>query len=119
MADADWADYKQLRGRPLPESVAFAGCTYRLERHFKRDFYAATGLYRAENTSPSLPEHIVLKVYHTDPAGFIPLRWLGLMLCEREVRYYQAAAGIPGLARCLGRYGESGYFREYVPGCHL
>ena len=46
MADADWAKYKQIRGKPLPESIEFAGTAYSLAKVFKRDFYAATGLYR-------------------------------------------------------------------------
>lgn len=117
MADADWANYRQLRGRPLPEMIEFGGARYRLDTHFKRDFYAATGLYELD-AGPG-PAQVVVKIYHTDPLGPVPLRWLGRMLCNREVYYYRAIDGIPGLARLLGRYGETGYVREYVPGCHL
>ncbi|MEX2121015.1 MAG: hypothetical protein WD847_15595 [Pirellulales bacterium] len=121
MADADWANYKQLRGRMLPERIAFRGAQYRLEQLFKRDFYAATGLYHRLNDRPrsQRPERIVLKIYHTDPLGFIPLGWLGRFLCNREVYFYQATEGIPGLPRFLQRHGKAGYIREYVHGCHL
>lgn len=121
MADADWAKYKQLRGRTLPERIVFRGAEYHQEQLFKRDFYAATGLFRlaSDRLAVDLPERIILKIYHTEPLGIIPLRWLGLMLCNREVCFHQATDGIPGLARFLERYGESGYIREYVPGGHL
>jgi hypothetical protein len=121
MADAEWANFKQLRGRTLPETFTFRGSAYVLATLFKRDFYAATGLYQLRDSAPTAecPQSVVLKIYHTDPLGMIPLRWLGRMLCDREVRYYLATEGIPGLARCLGRHGEAGYVREYVPGCHL
>ena len=127
MADADWAKYKQLRGKTLPESITFRGVEYRLEQLFKRDFYAATGLFR-RNAQQSdnlpacptdLPDRVVLKVYHTEPLGILPLRWLGRFLCNREVYFYQATDGIPGLARFLERHGEAGHGREYVPGVHL
>ncbi len=121
MADADWAKFKQLRGRTLPERIVFRGAEYHLEQLFKRDFYAATGLFRLIANQPTgeRPERIVLKIYHTEPLGFIPLRWLGRFLCNREIYFYRATEGIPGLARFLDRYGESGYIREFVPGCHL
>jgi RIO-like serine/threonine protein kinase len=62
---------------------------------------------------------IVVKVYHTAPLWKFPLAWLGRFLCNREVYYYQALAGVPGLARLWERYGETGFIREYVEGCHL
>jgi serine/threonine protein kinase len=121
MADADWMKYKQIRGNGLPERIDFHGAGYRLEKHFKRDFYAATGLYRREEgkPTPAAPAQIVLKIYHTEPLGIIPLGWLGRRLCAREVHYYQIVDGIAGLSRCLDRFGASGYVREYVPGCNL
>lgn len=121
MADADWAKYKQLRGRSLPESIIFRGVEYRLEQLFKRDFYAATGLFALAVDQPDErhPERIVLKIYHTEPLGYIPLGWLGRLLCNREVYFLQATSNVPGLARFLERCGESGYVREYIPGCHL
>ena len=121
MADADWAKYKQLRGQTLPQRIVFRGVAYELEQLFKRDFYAATGLFRLSAEAPTSkhPERVVLKIYHTEPFAILPLRWLGRFLCDRETYFYQATEGIPGLARFLERYGESGYVREYVPGCHL
>lgn len=120
MADADWMKYKQLRGKTLPDDITFRGAGYCLEKLFKRDFYAATGLYRrASDDRTDVPAQIVLKIYHTEPLGLIPLGWLGRRLCDREVFYYQQLNRIEGTTRFFGRFGESGYIREYVPGCHL
>jgi len=118
MADADWAKYKQLRGKPLPERIDVEGTAYGLTTVFKQDFYAATGMF-TRKTPSTLPEQIILKIYHTEPLGIIPLRWLGRRLCNREAFYYEKTDGIAGLPRFLGRQGEAGYIREYVPGCDL
>jgi hypothetical protein len=121
MPDSDWMQYKQLRGKSLPARIDFNGVPYRLEQLYKRDFYAVTGLYRRDDVqaTSAAPRQVVLKIYHTEPLGIIPLGWLGRRLCNREVFYYQSVEGVPGLARFLGRFGESGYVREYIPGRHL
>ena len=33
--------------------------------------------------------------------------------------YLEQTAGIPGMAKLLGRIGRTGFVREYIPGCHL
>lgn len=119
MADADWAKYRQLRGKTLPPSFPFGGVLYLAEHLFKRDFYAATGLYRHSAQARLLPGQVVLKIYHTDPFLGLPLRWLGRWLCDREVGFMQRLAGVPGVPRLLGRHGESGLVREFIPGTNL
>src|SRR5271156_6173299 len=124
MADADWAKYKQIRGKPLPQTLEFADAPYALAKVFKRDFYAATGLYR-RTTDPSPdsagqpPEHIVFKHYHTDRLWFLPLRWLGRWLWRREMKFAKAVADVPGVAHVIGRLGKSGLIREYIAGQNL
>jgi serine/threonine protein kinase len=119
MADADWMKFRQLRGKELPNSFEFQGATFQIEKVFKQDFYAATGLFRKTAGDERLPSQVILKIYHTDRFGLIPMRWLGRRLCDREVFYYQRVEGVPGLSGFLGRFGEAGYVREFVPGCHL
>ena len=129
MADADWAQYKQIRGKPLPEIIEFRGLSYALAKVFKRDFYAATGLYRRSPDSPSspassaevgqTPDQIVFKHYHTERLWFLPLRWLGRCLWRREMRLGQAVEDVPGVAHIIGRYGKTGLIREFVPGQNL
>jgi serine/threonine protein kinase len=121
MADSDWAQYKQLRGKTLPPAITFRDDQYELVQIFKRDFYAVTGFYRLKDgvESSNCPNEVVLKIYHTEPLSFIPLRWMGRMLCDREVYFYEQTTGIAGLPKFLGRFGESGFVREYIPGWHL
>ncbi|MEZ6142711.1 MAG: hypothetical protein R3B84_19285 [Zavarzinella sp.] len=121
MADSDWSSYKQLRGQELPEQIPFRGCTYQRVTHFKRDFYAATGLYELHSnpTGAAVPDKIVLKIYHQAPWCKIPLGWLGRMLANRELYYQTKVLGIPNVVQVLERFGETGFIREYIPGCHL
>src|SRR4051812_40506686 len=118
MADADWALYKQLRGKPLPETVDALGASYTLKKTLKRDFYAVVGLFERQDEAgdSDAPRQVLLKVYHTDAYGPLPLGWLGRWLCRRETRFYHLLDGLPGVPRFLGAYGESGLLREFVPG---
>lgn len=120
MADADWAKYTQLRGEALPQTVALLGETYQLKSLLKQDFYAAVAVYDKDGGSDAgPPPQVLLKVYHTDRLGIIPLGWLGRMLWRRETAFLADLSGVRGIPQLLGRYGESGLIREYVPGCNL
>jgi serine/threonine protein kinase len=86
----------------------------------KYDFYAGTALYQRSDSEGALEsDQILVKVYHTDRLGPIPLGWLGRLLCRRESHYLERLAGIAGVPQLLGRFGESGLIREFVPGAHL
>jgi serine/threonine protein kinase len=117
MSDADWVKYKRLRGKDLPELVPLSFGLYRSEKVFKNDFYAVTAVYRRE--SGDGPERVVLKEYHTDSWGPIPLGWLGRMLLRRESLYYRELSDIPGVPRFLEHFGVNGFVREHVPGLDL
>lgn len=119
MADADWVLYRQVRGRPLPERAEMLEQNWVLETTLKRDFYAATGVYRpADATSTGV--RLLLKIYHTDAlAKVIPLRSLGRLLCWREALYLRRLAHVDGVPRYWGRFGESGLIREFLPGRNL
>src|SRR5262245_61443433 len=111
MADADWRKYKALRGAELPETTAFQGVAYERRQLFKRDFYAAVGLYQRERVLAALPEQVLLKIYHTDPFWHLPLGWLGRWLAHRERRAYEALAEVAGVPRLLTSWGDSGFLR--------
>lgn len=121
MPDADWVRYKQIRGKDLPESGRWLGAAYDRVRVLKRDFYAIVGVYErvGQEQGSDAPNSLLVKVYHTDPLGPVPLGWLGRWLCDREARFLQRLADVPGVPRLLGRAGRSGYLREYLPGCNL
>jgi predicted Ser/Thr protein kinase len=117
MADADWHRYRQLRGVDLPERVEMLGGVYRRRQVLKRDFYATVGVY--DHLGSGLPECVLLKIYHTDSFVGLPLAAAGRWLCRREMRCYELLDGVVGIPRLLGRYGESGLVREFIPGCNL
>ena len=117
MSDADWKKYKRMRGKDLPPTVRLSFGDYRSEHVFKNDFYAVTAAYRRE--SGHGPERVVLKEYHTDPWGVLPLGWLGRMLLRREASYFRALATVPGIPRSLEFFGANGFAREHVEGFNL
>ncbi len=119
MPDADWVRYKQMRGSDLPETGEWLGTPYRRLKVLKRDFYAVVGVYERTGPSDSAPTHLLVKVYHTEPLGLIPLSWLGRWLCRRETRFLERLNDVPGVPRMISRFGPSGYIREYLPGCNL
>jgi predicted Ser/Thr protein kinase len=118
MADADWHRYRQLRGDDLPARAELLGASYRRRQVLKRDFYAAVGIYDREPDGQP-PATVLLKIYHTDGLLGVPLGWAGRLLCRREMLYYELLDGIAGVPRLLGRYGEAGLVREFIPGCNL
>jgi serine/threonine protein kinase len=117
MSDADWIKYKRLRGKDLPENVDLTFGRYVCERVFKNDFYAATAVYR-KRSGPG-PEQVVLKEYHTDRWGPIPLGWLGRMLLRRESLYFRELDHVPGVPRYLEPFGVNGFAREHISGLDL
>jgi serine/threonine protein kinase len=117
MSDADWIKYKRLRGKDLPDRVPLSFGDYRCEKVFKNDFYAATAVYRRE--SGTGPERVVLKEYHTDRWGILPLGWLGRALMRRETLYFQSLDGVEGVPKFLERFGGNGFAREHVEGADL
>jgi transposase-like protein len=121
MADSDWHLYRRIRGKNLPAYIDLGSVRYYQKRLLKYDFYAAVGLYAREfgRPSPEHPAQVLLKVYHTDSFWGIPLGWLGRWLCRRESQCYAHLVGVQGIPRWLGRYGESGFLREYLAGCNL
>jgi hypothetical protein len=124
MADADWVKYKAIRGKPLPESARLIGADYRLKQTLKKDFYAAVGIYvRAdapEDGTARTPPPVLLKIYHTDRLFLLPLGGvLGRFLCRREVGFLERLGDVEGIPHFLELHGESGFVREYVPGCNL
>jgi serine/threonine protein kinase len=121
MGEANWKRYKQIRGKPLPETIDFRGAPYALARVFKRDFYAFTGLYRRADggSSTTAPEQIVYKHYHTESLWFMPLSWLGRFLWRREMHFARTTADIDGIAHVLDAFGDTGMIREFIHGRNL
>ncbi len=116
MPDRDWVKYKPLRGKDLPEFGEWLGTRWRLRQVLKFDFYAATGLYQSDDPAP---RQLLLKVYHDDRLGWLPLGWLGRWLCRRETHFLKAVTAIEGIPKYLASAGKSAFLREFVPGRNL
>jgi predicted Ser/Thr protein kinase len=122
MPDRDWVKYKAIRGQSLPEMGEWLGHPWQLAQVLKFDFYAATGVYeRADRneSAPGLPRQLLVKVYHQDAFGMIPLGWLGRWLCRRETAQLNALEGVEGIPQLLAQHGRSGLVREFICGCNL
>lgn len=104
---------RALAAEDLPASVIIGGATYRRLRTFKHDFFAATGLYEGDE------QKIVVKIGRTAPLFGMPLRWLGRVLTEHEIRLYMLAQGVVGVPKFVGMWGATGFAHEYVEGCPL
>ena len=74
----------------LPGSICVEDRDYHLLRVFKHDFFAGTGLYVHENSDDSGENHdghkVVLKLGRQQCLLGFPMRWLGRMLCKRELK---------------------------------
>jgi hypothetical protein len=100
----------------LPAQVDALGVTYRFDRLFKHDFFAATALYHRADAPDRLA---VLKIQRTYPFYGFPMRWLGKRVANREIRIYQLLQGVPGIPAFLGTVGTTGFLHEFVPGTDL
>lgn len=117
MPDAHWVRYRQIRGGDAPSRFQHADIDYQRVRVLKRDFYAVTAHYEPEPADAS--GDVLLKIYHTDRLGLLPLGWLGRWLAARERDFLGRLNGIDGVPQLLGPHGDSGLVREFVPGCNL
>jgi hypothetical protein len=117
----------------MPAEFELRGRRYRFHKLFKHDFYAATGLYQPV-LSPAPPEDAgavppptetpttdwaVLKIQRSFPLWGLPMRWLGAMVANHEIRILRKLQGIAGIPEFLGTLGTNGYIHAFVPGCDL
>jgi hypothetical protein len=102
----------------LPPRIIWSGHTYRLRHTFKHDFFAATGLYHAENhASPNeAPARIVLKLSRQHHFLGLPFTWLGTILADHEFTVMRRLSNLPGIPRVLARYGKTGVIYQYIEG---
>jgi hypothetical protein len=94
----------------MPARITLRDGEYIHLRTWKHDFFAATGLY----DGPS--GRVVLKLGRTASLLGIPMSWVGRLLCDRELAVYRAVDDLPGVPRCLGKWGETGLVHTFVEG---
>ena len=100
-----------LRGKMPRARFELDGCTWRLEKILKQDFFAATGRYVSDDG-----RRACLKHYHTEPFLGVPLDWAGRLMADREVRHYRLLQDLGGVPRLLGRVGRTAFVHEWVDG---
>jgi hypothetical protein len=111
-----------LGRQSLPNEITAGSARYRMEKTFKHDFFAATGLYArvgpppADATEAQYPEKVVLKAGRTADLFGFPMRPLGRWLARREWRHYRALDGVVGVPRVIAMWQEHGFVHEYVEG---
>ncbi len=95
----------------MPQVVTCNGQLFEHIETFKHDFFAATGLYRG-------PAGLaVLKLGRQTDLLTIPMKWLARYLTRREVGFYRALAGTPGVPALVGTvWDDCGFLHEFVPG---
>jgi hypothetical protein len=94
----------------MPERITLTDGAYVHRRTYKHDFFAATGLY----DGPS--GRAILKIGRVAPLFRLPTRGLGRWLADREFAMYRRVEDLPGVPRCLGRWGETGFVHAFVEG---
>lgn len=101
---------RALGPEDLPETITVEGQDYARLRTYKHDFFAATGLYEGD------AGRVILKIGRRVSMFGLPMRWLGRYLTGHELALYEAAAGIEGVPRCLGRWDATGMVHAFVEG---
>jgi hypothetical protein len=101
---------RALGAADMPAEFSLADGTYRHLRTFKHDFFAATGLYEGPSG------RVVLKLGRAKSLLGLPMAWLGQWAAEHECDMYRLAEGVPGVPRCFGRLGRTGFAHAFVEG---
>jgi hypothetical protein len=94
----------------MPAEIELADGRYRHVRTFKHDFFAATGLYEGPSGK------VVLKLGRTASLLGLPMAWLGEWAADHEADMYRLAEGVPGVPRCFGRLGRTGFAHAFAEG---
>jgi hypothetical protein len=102
----------------LPQQIEFNGAVYKLQKVFKHDFFAATGLYRSSSRPAkkraSTPARVVLKLGRQQHLLGLPMAWVGRFFCDHEVSILRRLEGLAGVPRFLSLYGDTGFICEYI-----
>ncbi len=105
---------KALGRKQLPVQIYLPNGDYCLERVFKHDFFAATGLYRGANG-----RRVVVKFGRRADILGLPVDWIGRYLTRREGRIYQELADVSSVPPFCGFCDSLAFAHEYVEGHSL
>jgi hypothetical protein len=104
----------------MPGQIAVGDGEYHLCEVLKHDFFAATGLYKLNGQSGSVPSSkaakIILKIDRQQHFLGLPLSWVGRILCRHEIFMLNFLGGLRGIPRFISCYGRNGFVYEYIEG---
>ena len=106
----------------LPTTAFIGGRQWTLQRTYKHDFFAATGLYesRQETIQPTEePNRAVLKISRVQPFLGLPTAWIGRFLKNREYHLLERLQTLDQVPRLVGEYGRNGFVYHYIEGQSL
>lgn len=101
---------RALGADDLPAVLDIEGRQLHLNKTFKHDFFAVTGLYLGE------ADKVVLKVGRRATLFGLPMSWTGRFLANHEARLFHLMRGIPGVPAFRGWFGPTGILHDYVEG---
>lgn len=104
-----------LRGEELPLSVAVAGRRWLRRKTFKHDFFAATGMYAAEDNG----DLAVLKIFRPHSYQGLPYGLLSRWEARHEEKVYLLLQDTGRVPKWIGRVGPTGIMHAYLPGHDL
>lgn len=109
--------FRALGTAEPPESVHINGQSFQRVRVFKHDSWAATAVY-ANNSG----RQVVCKFNRQQRVGWLPMRWLGHALAQREATVLRRLSQLPNVPRWSGDVYVDGVKQrhavahEFIPG---
>lgn len=94
----------------MPERIDVGDKWFAMEKSFKHDFFAATGLYQGDSG------RVVLKVGRQASLLGFPMRWTGRFLFRRESRLLKKTQHLDGIPALTGSWEDTGLIHEFIEG---
>ena len=104
--------FKALGHKPVPSRLNIDNigiCS--LKSVFKHDFFACTALYTAHDSSK-----IIVKFNRTSDFIGFPLKWLGIWLCQNELKILNLIHDIEDTPYLIARVGHTGFAYRFIEG---
>jgi hypothetical protein len=98
-----------------PKEITCSGKNWKLDMLFKHDFFACTARYICEDTN----ERAVLKINRIRGFLGLPLRWVGRLLCRRELNILRQLQDLEQVPQLICPFAQTGFLYRYIEGRSL
>jgi len=98
-----------------PKEFTGNGKQWKLDTLFKHDFFACTARYKCNDTN----ELAVLKINRIRGFLGLPLRWIGRMLCRRELNILGQLQDLDQVPQLICPFAQTGFVYQYIEGQSL